>query len=190
MSELTPTPTTAKAFADAARFPGEDDATAMRRRITMHEYLMTGGVLMGTENGKAVYSDPITVAHLGQGSFEQCPWHGEDCTAWEAIRAGDGVWTKLEAELWSLQENRSEHGGVEVAERIANLQDELSLRPIQVRTERPAARERVIRDSVLEKKIAKQAGKKKPEDARDVAFKNLRGSDEETISFEGNEEEE
>jgi hypothetical protein len=64
-------------------FPGETEAAAIRRRVKMHEFLMTGGTQLGVVDGKMTYSDPIDAA-----TTPVCPWHDEDCIAWAEIQAG------------------------------------------------------------------------------------------------------
>ena len=79
--------------------PGETEAHALKRRITMHEFLMTGGVQIGYQDGKMAYSPAI-----GPDEREQCPFHEDvDCIAWREIREGRGHWTRLEAELSELE---------------------------------------------------------------------------------------
>lgn len=109
--------------------PGETEDQAMVRRIKMHEFLMTGGVQVGRDkDGQMTYSGPITAA-----GYPVCPWHGEDCLAWDEIVAGRGYWTQMEAELataeaaLAVETNESQ---VEfIQSQIENLTLALELRP-------------------------------------------------------------
>lgn len=155
-------------FADTARFPGENAETAMRRRITMHEFLMTGGVQLGLDSKMQMqYSEPIGLAELAGPQYTDCPWHpGQDCAAWEMIRSGSGHWTAKEQELqdvladleqWVIQDGDEAQN--DLLARVTALQEELELRPRQVRNaEQPSRAQKPERDRALEKKIAKQRG--------------------------------
>lgn len=72
--------------------PGETPETALLRRVKMHEFLMTGGIQIGTDKqtGRAVYSGPVDPSVT-----TECPWHPEisgtqSCAAWTEIVAGRG----------------------------------------------------------------------------------------------------
>lgn len=64
-------------------FPGETPDKALARRVKMHEFLIPGGVQLGyNDDLKMQYSDAIDV-----DATPACPWHGEDCPAWDVIRS-------------------------------------------------------------------------------------------------------
>ena len=72
---------------------GETEQSALNRRVKMHEFLMTGGIQIGYNADKIMeYTAPIDdpVAY-----GPACPWHGEGCSAWTEIFAGnnDGTGT-------------------------------------------------------------------------------------------------
>lgn len=209
MTDLTPTPTTAKAFADLTRFPGEDAAQALHRRVTMHEYLMTGGIRIEGKKGEPVtYGPEITIHDLAKGEFSDCPFHpGEECSAWAEIRAGDGFWTKMEFELDALENDMESNGDMAGQDRYRELAEQLTLRPKQVPRERqPKFTPRVPQDHALSRKVAKQGGRKpfpwskegetvrpmhqsyKPSDTADVARASLTATTaSDTITFDDNE---
>lgn len=112
--------------------PEETVDQAMTRRIMMHEFLMTGGVQTGyNDKGQMTYSDPITVA-----DYPVCPWHGEDCLAWNEIVAGRGHWTRMEAELAEAEaelavaiEEKDEESAFGMIPNVNRLRDKLAMRP-------------------------------------------------------------
>lgn len=121
-------------FGNGARLPSETgvdvDGRTMIRRIKMHEFLMTGGVKVGEREGRTTYSDPID--HQAAEWENKCPWHGEqdgDCDAWLEIVAGRGYWTRLAAELATLQSDFIEDGGEGNVDRIAELMAVLEMQP-------------------------------------------------------------
>lgn len=205
---------TDKAWADTARLPNEDDADAMLRRVKMHEYLMTGGVQLGLDKvtSKMIYSDPIETTDLWKPEHTDCPYHpGQDCTAWELIRSGNGFWTARELEREQLQDRLAEGGGSIVdADRAAELDGLLEFRPKRAPFEKqPKFIPKPKRDKAADRTVAKQEGNtktKKPfpwsqtgnsdgvtakvvktDDARDTAFKELRSDEDAVIEFEGDE---
>jgi hypothetical protein len=81
-------------WADTARFDGETEEKALRRRVRMHEFLMTGGIQL-TSKPTVTYSEPIDPLTVAE-EYPDCPWHGVDpdgtkCSAWEEIVAGRGT---------------------------------------------------------------------------------------------------
>lgn len=142
-----------------ATHPGETEASALLRKIKMHEFLMTGGVMLGYEKGVMRYGPPITVA-----TDPVCPFHGEDCPAWEEIVAGRGHWTRMETELWeaeaeleNLVRGYGEHDE-ELADRISALRDSLEFRPRDAKTLRERTPEQLDAER-REAKMAKAAQK-------------------------------
>lgn len=94
MSAATSTPSTGlrERWPDNQTFPGETKEKALARRVKMHEFLMTGGVQIGTDpvTKRAVYTGPVNPANT-----PECPWHPDypgvaPCSAWEEIKAGRG----------------------------------------------------------------------------------------------------
>ena len=66
---------------------GETEESALKRRVKMHEFLMTGGIQIGLNSSgvmeyTAAIDDPVAYGPA-------CPWHGEGCSAWAVIFAGD-----------------------------------------------------------------------------------------------------
>ena len=136
--------------------PGETDSDGRtpRRRIMMHEFLMSGGIQKGYVDGKMAYSGPV-----GPSDYHDCPWHGADCWAWVEIREGRGEWTRMEAELANLrvEENRLIADGAvltlgKVELQIAALKEKLDMRPIDAKALRDRTPEEIAK--------AKAAGKK------------------------------
>lgn len=145
--------------------PSETEQHALRRQVSMHEFLMTGGVQLGYKDGKMAYSGPVTpITHPA------CPWHNPGCEAWAEITAGRGKWTALESELSDLEDqHRIESGELDADEsalelisiRMQEIREELDLRPrdalaLRERSAAQVSRERAASkaDSVAEKKIA------------------------------------
>lgn len=146
--------------------PGENQDQAALRRIKMHEFLMTGGIEIRREKGTVTYSESLTV--LDALEIDACPWHGADCEPWEAIKAGNGHWTKLESELEELTavlRVRPAAGQPvptkEMWDRYNQLREDLSMRPrdlqsIRDRTDAQFERER---DAALRKQLKEDNAK-------------------------------
>jgi hypothetical protein len=67
-------------------FPGETVLDALKRRVKFHEFLMAGGIQIGySADGIMIYSGAVSPA-----THESCPWHGDDCNAWDEITEGRG----------------------------------------------------------------------------------------------------
>ena len=130
----------------------DDEGRTARRRIMMHEFLMTGGVQTGNDKGKAIYSPPIVAA-----AHEVCPWHAPNCEAWAEIRAGRGVWTKLEDELSAarvaLVVEKDDDRIASLKAEIAALDEKLEMRPMDAR----ALRSRTPEEFAVAKAAAKSA---------------------------------
>lgn len=127
---------------EGQKLPNETDAQALVRRVKMHEFLMTGGVSLGYDkDGTLQYSAPIVVADT-----PVCPWHEEDCVAWEELKAGRSFWGALEAERDDPETT---------PERKKEIERKLE--------ERPDLRE--IRHRTPEQIAAKVAARKKIDDA-------------------------
>lgn len=101
-------------YADSSRFPGESEDKAIRRRVSMHEFLMTGGVFLGTDpqTKKPIYSDPIDPLTVAD-EHPECPWHGVDwdgtrCSAWVEILAGRGTGEVVDPTLAELRSRTHE----------------------------------------------------------------------------------
>lgn len=131
--------------------PGETEAQGRLRRVKMHEFLMTGGIVESTKDGHVTYSKPLTV--LDALGIPECPWHGANCDAWILIRKGEGHWTKLESELDALDEILSqktaagkEKPSKEQWDRYNELRDELSLRPKSLNETRERSEEQIKAD--------------------------------------------
>jgi hypothetical protein len=93
-------------WADSARFKGEDETKALKRRVRMHEFLMTGGIQL-TQKPTVTYSEAIDPATVAE-EFPDCPWHGVDpdgtkCSAWEEIIAGRGTGEVISPTLTELR---------------------------------------------------------------------------------------
>lgn len=79
------------AWVDAQLSPSDrgDASRALARRVKMHEFIMTGGVIIsdGTKNGTGIttYGPPVDPT-----TNPECPWHGEGCSAWREIAEGRG----------------------------------------------------------------------------------------------------
>lgn len=106
-----------------------DDGRTLKRRIKMHEFLMTGGVQTGyNDKGEMTYSGPITVVN-----DPVCPWHGLSCEAWQEIVAGRGEWTAMEAELaqaqGALEVEKNESQLEFIKSEIDRLTEKLEMRP-------------------------------------------------------------
>lgn len=169
MYELTPTRTTAKAFSDEVRLPGEDAVMAMLRRVKMHEYMMTGGVSLGANKSTGIvsYSVPITTDLMH--NYAECPFchaHAE-CAAWEMILDGEGYWTAMDIRLKEIAEQLQETTTIAEMDILfseeQDITDRMSLRPKQTPfVAQPKFQPRPVRDHAASRKIDKQAGKKKP----------------------------
>lgn len=183
--------------------PGETTTQALSRRIKMHEFLMSGGVMTGYVDGVMAYSEPIVAEE-----HVKCPWHlAEDCVAWVAIREGHGHWTSLQAELDVLTEAyvEGEQRDDETMNRINELVALLKGRPAgwgELREKWGTAplsdaASHARRDSPWGGNAGVGAGlggrgsrrRFKPEDARDKAFEELSAEQvPDEIVFDGDEE--
>lgn len=88
------------AWVDAQRQPGDQPgevgaASALLRRVKMHLFVASGGVVIDTTSGITTYGQPVNPV-----TNPECPWHGEGCSAWEAIKATPA--DKLEAEGFTI----------------------------------------------------------------------------------------
>ncbi len=95
---------------------GETEQSALKRRVKMHEFLMTGGIQIGLNSAQIMeYTGPIDdpVAY-----GPACPWHGEGCSAWAVIFAGDndGTGTRNESGF-TLAELREKYPNIARVER-------------------------------------------------------------------------
>lgn len=180
--------------------PGETTTTqALSRRIKMHEFLMSGGVMTGYVDGVMAYSEPIVAEE-----HVKCPWHlAEDCVAWEAIREGHGHWTSLQAELDVLTEAyvEGEQRDDETMNRINELVALLKGRPAgwgELREKWSNTSSPPLSDSYSGSSGSRSgssgsdwARRFKPEDARDKAFEELSAEQvPDEIVFDGDEEDE
>lgn len=198
-------------YADSSRFPGEDESKAIRRRVKMHEFLMTGGVLLGEEpkTRKPIYSepiDPLTVAEL----HPECPWHGVDrdgtrCTAWVEIIEGRGTGEVVEPTLAELRGRTHEDlAEMRTKIRVARDQQDSFFRNSDApgenpRTEPPMALSPKPGGYPWDKKSPSFSGSQhrsaeryiEPvEDARDTAIEHLGEEIPDTIEVDGDEGEE
>lgn len=180
--------------------PGETTTTqALSRRIKMHEFLMSGGVMTGYVDGVMAYSKPIVAEE-----HVKCPWHlAEDCVAWEAIREGHGHWTSLQAELDVLTEAyvEGEQRDDETMNRINELVALLKGRPAgwgELREKWSNTSSPPLSGSYSGSSGSRSgssgsgwARRFKPEDARDKAFEELSAEQvPDEIVFDGDEEDE
>lgn len=160
------------ATGNTAETPGQ----VLIRRVKMHEFLMTGGVKTGTdERGNVLYGPPITA---DAEKFPTCPWHDDAttseidrCDAWQSILAGDGYWSKIETEL---REARAEYDVLissphtadvdlmEKADEIAELEEELSLRPRDARALRERTPAQFASEQASNRGVYAAAGPKGP----------------------------
>lgn len=180
--------------------PGEDEAAAILRRVKMHEFLMTGGIIEGVDKyGKSIYSPPIN-----HKETPDCPWHGMPCIAWTEITEGRGYWTKMEDDLQQLLEDYDLDGDITDSQ-IDELQDRLFTRPTDSRaeqaklpvTDKPQTYNEFKDDPRFNGWFKPTAPKeyipREPilEDARDTAYFALAGEETpDEIIIEGDEEDE
>ena len=133
--------------------PGEidGDGRTPRRRIMMHEFLMTGGTQKGYVDGKMAYSGPVSPS-----DYHDCPWHGTDCWAWVEIREGRGEWTRMEAELatarTALAVESSESQIKFIEGEISRLKEKLEMRPIDAKALRDRTPEEIAKAKAASKK--------------------------------------
>lgn len=191
-------------WANTARFPNESSETALRRRVKMHEFLMSGGVYLGIdpETGRALYSelvDPATAAD----EYPDCPWHGTDpdgtkCSAWEAIITGRGTGEPVSPTLTELR-NLSDEELQDARARIRVARDQKDGIQTWMPGENPRrefpplpARGGGNKMSWYDDPGASQHRSAEPsiEDARDTAMEHLGESIPDTIEIEGDEEDE
>lgn len=153
------------------------------RGVRMHEYLMSGGKMLGYKDGIMQYSGPVSPE-----TDPVCPWHERDCEAWEAIKEGRGYWTALEAELEAIMADATHEAN---EERIAEILTLLEGKPRDIREVRERSDEEIARDRAWAegKKATQPKAKSKPkqydiigsfdydrdelEDARDVVADEL-----------------
>jgi len=105
---------------------GDPDGRSAKRAIQMHEFLMSGGIKVGEREGIATYSEPVD--HTDSKWANLCPWHGDNCTAWNAIVSGNGYWTAMEAEIAALEALGAAENAAEL-NRLNELKVKLEMRP-------------------------------------------------------------
>jgi len=145
----TPSTRLRERWPDNQTFPGETKENALRRRVKMHEFLMTGGVQIGFDPAtkRALYSGPVDPA-----TTPECPWHPNHpglapCSAWEEIKAGRGSGEVVSPTLAELR-NRTPEELRDARERIRVARDQAegvfeqtrNVPGEDPRTERPATK--------------------------------------------------